>query len=142
MRKMIFDLPRDKDAFLRCAGWDFSLTHDGSSLQVSMQEFAGVPEAQELALFKEVVLGVIGKKEEALSLAADRFFAEFIKKWNCGAPISRDEFLAKLKPRSVTIEHDRSAALEFEDEEDMFRGHAVVVRFDPESRIVGADLEG
>ena len=139
---MTFDLPRDKDAFLRCADWDFSLTHDGSDLQVSMQEIAGVPEDQELAQFKRVVLGIIGKKEEALSLAADRFFAEFIVKWNRGAPISRDEFVARLKPSSVTIESDRSAALEFEDEEDMFRGHAIVVRFDPESEIVGADLEG
>ncbi|MBK8478649.1 MAG: DUF2262 domain-containing protein [Opitutaceae bacterium] len=139
---MTFDLPRDTDAFLRCADWDFSLTHDGGDLQVSMQEIAGVSEDQELAQFKKVVLGIIGKKEESLSLAADRFFAEFIEKWNCGAPMSRDEFVARLKPCSITIESDHSAAMEFEDEEDMFRGHAIVVRFDPESEIVGADLEG
>ena len=75
-------------------------------------------------------------------LSERRFFAEFIDKWNCGAPISRDEFVARLRPSSVSIESDRSAALEFEDEEDMFRGHAIVVRFDPESAIVGADLDG
>lgn len=139
---MTFDLPAQKNTFVAHHDWDFALTCQGQPIEVSMQEVEGLSGEAELALFKKVVLDVIEKKDAAVQLAAEQFFEEFLKKWNQEAPISRDEFMSRLKPASVTIEGDGSARLEFTDDHDMFWGHAIVVSFDPQSKIADAELLG
>lgn len=107
-----------------------------------MQEAVGLSDEDELVLFKKVVLGVLAKKDAAVQLAADRFFDEFLKNWNQDSPISREEFVSRLKPASIAIEPDGGASMEFADDHDMFRGHAVVVSFDPLANITELELAG
>lgn len=140
--RMIFDLPAQKDAFLAHGDWDFTLSFQGLPIEVSMQEAAGLSDADELVLFKKVVSGVLARKDAAVQLAADRFFDEFLKKWNQDGPISREEFLSRLKPASIAIEPDGRASLEFTDDYDMFWGHAVVVSFDSSANITALELAG
>jgi hypothetical protein len=140
--KMTFDLPTQKDVFLAHDTWGFALTFQGLPIEVSMQEAAGLSDEEELVLFKQVVLGVLAKKDAAVQLAADRFFDEFLKKWNQDDPISREEFVSRLTPASIAIEPDGRASLEFADDHDMFWGHALIVSFDPHSNITDLELAG
>lgn len=139
---MTFDLPRDTDAFQRHADWNFTLSNDGREFDVSMQEIAGVPEEQELPFLKAALVRIMDWKEEAARMAADRYCDEFNRKWNPAVPITREEFMTRLRIGGISIEEDRSAALEFEDDRDMFWGHAIVVRFDREGKIRDVDLAG
>ena len=139
---MTFDLPAQKEAFLAHDAWNFALTFQGLPLEVSMQDTAGLSDKDELELFKKVVSGVLAKTDAAVQLAADRFFDEFLKKWNQDDPISREEFMSRLKPASIAIEHDGGASLEFTDDHDMFWDHAIVVSFDPHAKITDLDLAG
>lgn len=136
-----FDLPREKAAFLACETWDFSLTQNGNNFQVSMDGFVGVSEKDELSVFKKIIARIIDKKNEAANAAANRLLDIYNANWNEAAPISREEFVEKLSVSSIAICTDGSAELDF-DENGMFLGHAVVVRFDQDGVITDATFEG
>jgi hypothetical protein len=139
---MKFDLPRDTESFLSHPNWDFRLSHESSDFEVSLQEVEGILEEDELPFLKTTVVQVVGKKGEAIRMAVEKYFEEFNQKWNRGEPISREEFMARLRMSSISIESDRSAALELEDDHDMFWGHAIVVRLNPEGKIRELELAG
>ena len=139
---MNFDLPRDKEAFLRHSGWEFSLSHCGTPFQVSSDEIDGLPDDQELAFFKETVAKIIERTDEVLQSAVDRYWAEYNQLWNPTAPVSNEEFRARLKLSGVYIGAKGSVEVELEDAHDMFRGHAIIVSFGRDMQITAVDLAG
>ncbi|MDQ2686365.1 MAG: DUF2262 domain-containing protein [Armatimonadota bacterium] len=89
-----------------------------------------------------LLLGRLPELEpEARQLAADELLDIYNEEWNDDAPLSAEEFMARLTLDDIGIAPDGSAELFYQDD-GLFAGHAVLVSLDADGNLDDADIAG
>jgi hypothetical protein len=91
----------------------------------------------------EVVEAVGRERERILDEVVDDLLEDKNEGWlrDGESPLSEQHFRGRLALQAIDIGPDDIIELELDDD-GMFWGHALVVKLDPEYRIVRVDLEG
>ena len=108
--------------------WEGELdTPDGRSVRLSISA-----EAIEKArpLFTKITADLEGLHERL----ADEHLAGLNKRWWAHSPMTREQFLARIRLCSIDIDSDGSVYVEFDDssEEDILSGHGIGFIFHPD----------
>lgn len=140
--KMNFELPLQNDAFQAWNSWEFTISHEGREVQISMDEIEGLSDDTEFIFFKQIVASIFQQIDASKNYASAHFLEQFNSKWNPGVSISRHEFESRLVPSLIFIKRDKHAVLEFSDDSDMFLSHAIHIDFDGSGKIIGLVLNG